>query len=136
MASTRRSGKEISFSATVGEGRMEVRGTAVVTGDGVVVHLFGGELPHVGSIVVSQPRPSLQPGGGTSCTSSTLNLVGHKDDELARPVAEKLAKGLNQVVVVVAGVHVDNATAQEIRQLMQNGVQAGNLLLEQITNLR
>ncbi|KKM12843.1 hypothetical protein SY88_01550 [Clostridiales bacterium PH28_bin88] len=113
---------------------MEVRGTAVVTGNGIVVHLFGGELPHVGSIVVSQPRPSLQAGGGTSCTSSTLNLVGHKDDELARPVAEMLSRKLNQVVVVVAGVHVDAATAQEIRQLSQHGMGVAKRLLEQITD--
>lgn len=110
-----------------------MRGTAAVTGDGIAIHLFGGELPHVGAIVVCQPRPSLRSGGDPSCTSSTFNLVGHKDDELAKLVAEKLARTLNVVVAVVAGVHVDAATMEEIRQFSANTELVADLLLRQIS---
>ncbi|MEW6662981.1 MAG: hypothetical protein ACOY9Y_01265 [Bacillota bacterium] len=120
---------ERTITAEAGTGRMAVRGYGAVTGQGLIVHLLGGELPHVGTVVISQPRPSLKPAGGRSCTTSVFNLLGHKDDVLAVPIAEKLARTLDQVVVVVAGVHVSDAMEADIQALEQNAALVGERLL-------
>lgn len=85
-------------------GPLECQVLWAITEQGVSVSLFGG-VPHVGSTVLAVPRPSLKDPNRRSATSSVLNAAGHKDDELARPLAERLAAGLNRVAAVTAGVH-------------------------------
>lgn len=53
--------------------------------------VYGGDTPHVGSVVMSVARPSLT-GEGTGVTSSVLTGVGHKDDVVAKIFAETVAK--------------------------------------------
>ena len=75
--------------------------------------LSGGDAPHVGSVAMAVPRPSLT-GVGRSATVSTLNRTGHKDDFLANPIAHAVAARLDCVAVCVAGVHIDDATPEQI----------------------
>lgn len=49
--------------------------------------VYGGDTPHVGSVVLSIARPSLA-GEGIGVTSSVLSGVGHKDEAIARLFAE------------------------------------------------
>lgn len=113
-----------------GEGRYSITGIISYTTDGIVVQLCGGEKPHIGTVVLSQPRPSLANDENTSATTSILNLLNHKDDIAAKPVAEMLAKTLNQVVVVTAGIHVDNAAEHDIEILQSNIQQVADELLK------
>ncbi|CCO06972.1 hypothetical protein [Desulforamulus hydrothermalis] len=113
-----------NLSVTVGEGRYRVELYAGITADGVVCQLYGGTKPHVGAVVLSLPRPSLQNSRLISCNSSVLPRLGHKDDEIAKPLAEELARQLNQPVVLVAGLHIDEATAEEIQLLCRHCRQA------------
>jgi hypothetical protein len=98
--------------------------------------LTGGERPHVGAVGLGIPRPSLRDCACTSATSSVLTVTGHKDDALAKPLAERVAARLNQVAVVVVGVHVDGATAGEIALLSENVGRAAEGLLEQFAAWR
>ena len=90
--------------------------------------------PHVGAVAIGIPRPSLKDSSKLSATTSVFTLVGHKDDEVARPVAERLAKELNQTVVVVTGVHIEGAKEDDIRKLTYNSMQAVEVFLEKIKN--
>jgi F420-0:gamma-glutamyl ligase-like protein len=67
-----------------------------------------------------------------SASSSVFTLVGHKDDEIARPISERLSKELNQVAVVAAGVHVDRATEEDIRRLVSNSMQLAEDLIKEL----
>jgi hypothetical protein len=87
------------------------------TKSGLIVQLLGGDKPHVGATVITHPRPSLVPGGGTSCNSIVIPELGHKEDELAKPLAEKIAVALNCTVVLVAGIHVENAGREGIDKI-------------------
>lgn len=116
----------------VGEGRFQVYLLTSFTGDGLVCQLFGGEKPHVGAVVLSIPRPSLKDTNQISCNSSILPRLGHKEDELAKPVGERLAKFFNQPVVVVAGIHIDQATEEELKLLMNNCWQAVEQLIDKV----
>ena len=112
--------RQVSLEA--GRGRCRLWGTAVFTGDGVSVTLAGGERPHVGAVAIGIPRPSLARPGTGSATTSVLAVTGHKDDELARPLADELARRLGQIAVVVAGVHVDRPRASDFRRIAHNAL--------------
>lgn len=107
-----------------GKGRLRVFCRLFFTEEGIVAHLFGGEKPHVGAVALAVPRPSLEGTGKTSSTASVLTVVGHKDDELARPVALFLAARLRVAVVVVAGIHVEGASHKDISKLVHNSWRA------------
>ncbi len=94
--------------------------------------LAGGEEPHLGAVVITVPRPSLANPEILSCTSSVIPLVGHKDDEAARPLAEMLAREINCPVSVAAGIHVKNAGSQDIEELKKNSLECGIKLLKLI----
>ena len=69
----------------------------------VVVCVSGGDEPHIGSVVLTEARASLT-GEGTSATSSVLNRLGHKDEFVARTVAETLAAALDTTVCCICGI--------------------------------
>lgn len=66
--------------------------------------LHGGDRPHIGCAVLAIPRPSLRDDGSASCTSSVLNVLGHKDEALCRYVAEALCKQYGGTVVCSGGL--------------------------------
>lgn len=115
---------------TVGFSKYLVEGTAIQTkGNGMVVCILGGEAPHVGAVAIAIPRPSLKDPKRLSATSSVFTLVGHKDDQIAKPIAEKIAKKFNQVTVVTAGVHVDKASKQDVKKLVENSTKIAEKLI-------
>ena len=85
-------------------------------GDDCLISLGGGDKAHIGSTAMAVPRPSLT-GEGRSATVSTLNRLGHKDDFLANPIAHGVASRMDCAVVCAAGVHVDDATPQQIQAI-------------------
>lgn len=98
---------------TVSAAGFELACTLSRFGDDCLVTISGGDAAHIGCTVMAVPRPSLT-GVGRSATVSVLNRLGHKDDFLATPIAQQVAAELDCVVVCTAGVHVDDATPQQI----------------------
>jgi hypothetical protein len=116
--------------AAAGIGLHEATAIAVATGAGVTVSLTGGQRPHVGAVGLGIPRPGLRDPQATSASSSVLTVTGHRDDALAKPLAEIVASRLGQVSVVVVGLHIDNATSEDIAQMTENARQAVERLLD------
>ena len=106
------------WHATHGQGQYRVEARGILIGNELMVAVYGGTKPHIGAVAIAIPRPSLQDPNITSATSSVFTLVGHKDDVIARRVAEELASSLNRIVVVVAGVHIDDATDTDVERLI------------------
>ncbi|MDU3581547.1 MAG: hypothetical protein E7F68_07520 [Clostridium butyricum] len=90
-------------------------------GEDYNIILEGGEKTHIGCTVISIPRLSLIGDGSISSTSSVLNVIGHKDEEICRYVAEKICENKNAVVVCCGGFHIDNITQDRIKEVI-NGV--------------
>lgn len=111
--------RTLRFSLAAGRANLAV--TVEDSGDGLVLTVFGGDRPHVGIVVLAQPRPSLSRPGERSATSTCLPLLGHKEEALARPAAERLARELGVPVVVVAGVHLEGARPEEIEAVVALG---------------
>ena len=118
------------YQVESGSGKHRVVLSAMVTPGGIMASLAGGEAPHLGGVVVSVPRPSLANPEVISCTSSVIALVGHKDDQAAKILAELLAKETNLPVSVAAGIHVDNATSGDLAELIKNCRDCGGRLLD------
>ena len=121
-----------SVKVSAGKGKYQVQLAALMTGNGVILSLLGGEKPHVGAVAVSLPRKSLAEARRLSATTSVFTLLGHKEDEIAKPAAEEAARRLNQPVVVVAGMHVDGASRREIERLSSNAMLAVKKFLEEL----
>lgn len=68
-------------------------------------------------------------------STSVITLLGHKDDEIARRAAYRLAKSLKRPVCAVAGVHVDSITKEEIVEILANVDDILTELTDQISDL-
>lgn len=66
--------------------------SAAFIGEDVLICLKGGERPHLGCVVQTEPRVSLTGDGSVSATSSVLNFTGHKDEVICRWMAEQVSK--------------------------------------------
>ena len=97
----------------------EVAAEAVRIGGDVLVYIWGGERPHIGSVAAAQPRPSLSDPPQISATASVLTYPGHKEDVVTKYVAETLSARLSTNVVVTAGIHWDNLGAQSIDVIIE-----------------
>ena len=69
---------------------------------------------------------------GTSATSSVLNRLGHKDEFVARTVAETLAAALDTTACCICGIHKDNATPEDIQASATLGPEITSILLERL----
>ena len=103
---------------------MEVAGcslevSAAFVGEDILVCLQGGERPHLGCVIQTEPRESLTGDGSVSATSSVLNYLGHKDEVVCRYVAEKISRELKRRVVCTGGFHKDGITIEEIREVQR-----------------
>ena len=105
--------KEVAVEFTVDAAGFALLCSVQPMGDDCIIALRGGDKAHIGSTAMAVPRPSLT-GVGRSATVSTLNRTGHKDDFLANPIAHAVAARLDCAVTCVAGVHVDDATPEQI----------------------
>ena len=74
--------------------------------------LCGGGATHIGAVALAVPAH-----GQVEAQSHLAGLPGHKEDALAQRMAERMAHALNCAVCVNAGIHYDNITREEIRQV-------------------
>jgi len=104
-----------SFLLEVSQGKFRIHGFVQQLGQDLLVSIWGGTRPHLGAVGMATPRPSLENPQKWSATSSNFTFIGHKEDALVKPVSEKLAARWRGNVVVVAGIHWDAMSPQEIK---------------------
>ena len=88
----------------------------VQMGKDCTICVWGGDTPHVGSVVMSTARPSLT-GSGVGVTSSVLNGIGHKDEYVARKFAEAAAEKFVCTAVCSCGIHIDGITPTQLQEV-------------------
>lgn len=86
-------------------------------GADILILVRGGDKPHIGSAVLAVPRKSLRD-ENLSCTSSVLNVAGHKDETICRYLAESFCRKYNAVTVCTGGFHCDNLTPAQIQEVI------------------
>ncbi len=108
------------WSATVAEreGEIEVQAKVMLLGRDCLVTVWGGTVPHIGAVGMAQVRPSLADPQKPAATSSVFTYLGHKEDVVAKFMAEELARTLERNTVVVAGIHWDNLSEKAITTIV------------------
>ena len=105
---------------TAGAVPYKVSAEVRLIGADLLVVITGGDKPHIGSVAVAMPRPSLQNRRVISATSSVYNMPGHKDQVIAQRVSEVLSSKLNCTVAVMAGFHSDGISEKGIKKVIEN----------------
>ncbi|MDD5562328.1 MAG: hypothetical protein PHQ91_01315 [Thermoanaerobaculaceae bacterium] len=114
---------------TAGRGNRRLRAVACRAGDDLVVTITGGERPHVGCVVLAQPHPARDGPARVRVTSTVVAIPPHREEALARPLAEKLARALAATVVVSAGVHDDRLAPEGVAAYLRLGDRLAAALL-------
>lgn len=109
-----------TLSFQVGTGRTVVEAILHKTKEGVQVLLTGGTLPHIGAVVMALPRHSLKKDGSLSSDCFILPVPEHKDHIPAQSVAQSLAQAFEAPCVVTAGIHSDDMSEEEIKEILEN----------------
>ena len=105
--------------------RTYLEGVLIAVGKDFQLLISGGESPHIGCTVLAVPRESLNGSGKMSSTSSVLNITAHKDEELCRYLAERIAAKTGRVAACSGGIHVDRITEAQIQEIREAVVQIG-----------
>jgi len=95
---------------TSGEGKYKVFLEKRELDRNIVYILGGGERSHIGGIAICEPGKK----------PNTIRLEGHYDDVVLKPIAEEACKKYKTTIVVLGGVHIDNASKREIDILVKN----------------
>ena len=95
---------------TCGEGKYKVFLEKKELDDDLVYILGGGEKSHVGGAVICEPGKKPQ----------ILSIGTHHDYIVLTPIAETACEKYNKTVVALGGIHIDNATKEEIDIIVQN----------------
>lgn len=92
-------------------------------GRGLNIFVTGGDTPHVGAVALAVPSANAAT-GETTCDINIITAYGHKDRFLAEKVADLVCRQTGEIVSVTAGVHVDDATGDDLRTLIENTMKA------------
>ena len=108
----------VGYELTKGEGRTKVNLLASDMGDDLVVSIYN-ENAHIGAVAVGEydfehKRASV----------SVVTRLGHKDDAIAQKAAHLISKSTGKPVCVIAGIHLDNITQEEIDKILGNAMSA------------
>ena len=100
----------------------ELKVEIMSVGNDYSIVIQGGDSPHIGCTVLAVPRLSLTGDGSKSCTSSVINLTGHKDEVICRLIAERICCKKCAVTVCTGGFHVDEIKKDQIQEVIDAAV--------------
>ncbi len=93
---------------TSGEGKYRVWLEEKKIGDDRIYILGGGEKPHIGGVVICEEGKM-----------KVIKFEGHYDHIVLKQIAERVCEKYKRVVVL-GGVHIDNAKKEEINRIVDN----------------
>lgn len=95
---------------TFGEDKYQITLKYLNIGDDLLVIITGGK-EHIGSISLMDNN-----------YYSSLSKMGHKDEVISRFVIDSIYTLFKQDIVVVCGMHLDDAKKEDIEILTQNAL--------------
>lgn len=102
------------YALATGKERTRVNLLASHMGNDLLVSIYN-ENAHVGAVAVGEYDHNEK---RVSC--SVLTRLGHKDDNVAYEAAHEISNVTKKPVCVVAGIHLDEITINEIDNVLQN----------------
>jgi len=95
---------------TSGMGKHRIQLEQFYIGDHLLLVVKGGEQPHIGSVIICEPNKKTE----------IVRLGTHKDYIVLRPLAETACEKYHTTVVAVGGIHINQATSEDIERVIQN----------------
>ncbi len=106
---------------SAGEGRYMVILNSYKIGKDRLVIITGGEEEHIGSATLIEEQGCLQ----------TISKKGHKDHIVSEKMANIMYDKIGKDLLVVCGIHIDNASKEEIDILINNALACVNIFLKE-----
>ena len=97
-----------------GDGRTRVGMSVHRIGEDLIVCLFN-EAGHIGATAVADFSEK-----ENRASVSVITRPGHMEDKLASDAARILCKVVRRPVCVIAGIHLDDITEEEIAEILAN----------------
>ena len=97
-----------------GEGRTRVGMSVSRIGEDLIVCLFN-EAGHIGATAVADFNEK-----ENRASVSVITRPGHMEDGLASDAARRICKAVCRPVCVIAGIHLDDITEEEIAEILAN----------------
>ncbi len=97
-----------------GEGRTRLTLSAKSLGDDLVISIYNVNA-HIGAVAVGEYDHEAK-----RASTSVITRRGHKDDAIALKAAYLVSRKTKRHSCVIAGVHLDDITDEEIRELLAN----------------
>jgi len=108
------------FHSVYGEPPHQVECQTIICGQDVIVIVGGGTGYHIGALALSNKmivnNNSLQ----ENTSVNVITLPNHKEHDLVKSAVNYLSESVNCSVLVVAGLHIDNANKNDIDRLVEN----------------
>lgn len=95
---------------TLGEGRTKIFLEIKEFDDDLILILGGGQKSHIGGAVICIPGKE----------AKMIALDNHYDYVVLKPLAETACKKLGKTIIALGGIHIDNATKDEIDSIIKN----------------
>jgi gallate decarboxylase subunit D len=124
------------WNVSASKDRFEVSAEVLEMGDDCLVAVWGGTRPHIGAVGMAQVRPSLRDSNKPSATSSVFTFMGHKEDVVAKMMAEELSRRLERNTVVAAGIHWDGLSEDDIATISKLCQVILEKILEKVSPLK
>ena len=86
-------------------------------GTDLQVTIYGGDEHHIGGVALAYPTQSHYR-DATTVSVNTITAPGHKDYVVANSAAETICKALSVPTLVSVGIHVENATKEQITSIV------------------
>ena len=104
----------------VGEGRYRVILRSFDVGADQLLLITGGEEEHIGAATLMEKNSPL----------ATLEKKGHKEHFLSQSIAKRVYENSKRDLLVVCGIHIDEASKEEINILVDNANACVDLFLQ------
>jgi len=101
-----------TYRTSQGRERTRVYLQANYIGESLVVYIYN-ENAHLGAVAVGEYDHEER-----RASSSVITLRGHRDDEIAKKQAYIIARYTRKPVCVIAGIHLDDITKEEISKVL------------------
>lgn len=95
---------------TVGEGKHKVFFHKYILDDDIILIVGGGQCSHVGGVVICEPGQPVK----------MLELSGHYDTVVLKPLAFAACKKYHKRVTVLGGIHIDTASKKDIEIIVNH----------------
>ena len=111
---------------SAGEGRYAVRLESHKIGKDMLIVITGGEEDHIGSATLIENKGHLQ----------TIIKKGHQDHIVSEKMANIIYDTIEKDLLVVCGIHIDDASKEEIDILVDNAQGCVDIFLKETDGRR